>query len=68
VTVTDRAGEGARVVDYLDVSLQDDELLAEIELATSLMIVASRSDHRLTRAEVDHALGIGAGLPPQEES
>jgi hypothetical protein len=54
-----------RGVDNLDVSLQDDELLAEIDLATTLMIVASRSDHHLTPAEVDDVLGVGVSLPPQ---
>jgi hypothetical protein len=50
---------------HLDVSLQDDELLAEIDLATSLMIKASQSDRRLSRTEIDQVLGVGAAMPRQ---
>jgi hypothetical protein len=46
------------VIDNLDVSLQDDELLAEIGLATALMIAASSAGHRLSAAEVDRVLGV----------
>jgi hypothetical protein len=46
------------VTDNLNVSLQDDELLSEIRLATTLMIFASRSDHRLSVAEVDEVLDV----------
>jgi hypothetical protein len=65
VIVVAKAAEGMGAVDNLDVSLQDDELLAEIGLATDLMIVASRFDRRLTRAEVDGILGIPVRLPTQ---
>jgi hypothetical protein len=51
------------MTDNLDVSLQDDELLMEIRLATKVMISASRSDRRLTVAEVDEVLGV-CFLPP----
>jgi hypothetical protein len=51
------------VTDNLDVSLQDDELLSEIRLATTLMISASRSERRLTVAEVDEVLGVCVGPP-----
>jgi hypothetical protein len=53
-----------RVIDNLDVSLQDDELLAEIGLATALMIAASSAGHRLSAAEVDRVLGLPA-VPSQ---
>ena len=53
------------MTDPLDVSLQDDELLTEIRLGTSLMIAASRSERRLTSEEVDRVLGVGAGPPTQ---
>jgi hypothetical protein len=46
------------MTDNLDVKLQDDELLSEIRLATQMMISASRSDRRLTVAEVDEVLGV----------
>ena len=44
------------MIDNLDVSLQDDELLGEIRLATTLMIAAGRFERRLTSAEVDRLL------------
>jgi hypothetical protein len=47
----------------LDVSLQDDELLAEIQLATRLMIEASQRDRRLSRTEIDDVLGVGTAVP-----
>ena len=53
------------MTDPLDVSLQDDDLLAEIRLGTSLMIAASRSERRLTSEEVDRVLGVSAGPPTQ---
>lgn len=53
------------MADQLDVSLQDDELLAEIDLATRLMITASRADRRLTRAEIDQVLEVGLAVPAQ---
>jgi hypothetical protein len=46
------------MVDRLDVSLQDDELFAEIRLATKLMIAASERDRCLTAVEVDRLLGV----------
>ena len=51
--------------DSLDVSLRDDELLAEIRLATALMIAAGRLERRLTSAEVDQLLELGPVLPGQ---
>jgi hypothetical protein len=57
-----------RVIDNLDVSLQDDELLGEIRLATTLMIAAGRRERRLTSAEVDRLLELGAPLPSQRSS
>ncbi len=47
--------------DPLDVSLQDDELLAEVELTTTLIIAVSDSAIALTPAQVDHLLGLGGG-------
>jgi hypothetical protein len=51
------------MTDQLDVSLHDDELLAEIRLATELMIAASRRDGGLTPAEVDEVLAGDHGDP-----
>jgi hypothetical protein len=49
--------------DQLDVSLHDEELLAEIRLATELMIEASRRERGLTPAEVDEVLAGEHGDP-----
>jgi hypothetical protein len=46
------------MIDRLDVSLQDDELFAEIRLATRLMIAASERDRCLTPVEVDRLLEL----------
>ena len=46
--------------DVLDVTLADDELLAETELTVHLMIAANESDHPLDEQEIDHLLGLGA--------
>jgi hypothetical protein len=46
------------MIDRLDVSLQDDELFAEIRLATRLMIAASERDRCLTPVEVDRLLEV----------
>ena len=41
-------GEGAaRVHDQFDVTLEDDDLLGEVELTTTLIIAASESDEHL---------------------
>lgn len=44
--------------DQLDVSLEDIDLLAEVELTTNLMIAASQSSGRVPPAEVDRLLGV----------
>ena len=49
---------GARVYDQFDVTLEDRELLIEVELTTNLIIAASESDQKLSQAEVDRILGI----------
>lgn len=51
--------------DPLNVSLMDDELLAEVELTTTLMIAASESPARLSRRQVDHLLGVRGDVPLQ---
>ncbi|MDQ3616686.1 MAG: hypothetical protein M3393_08690 [Actinomycetota bacterium] len=43
----------------------DHELLAEVELATELMIAASRTEHLLTQAEVDRVLGVNIPQQPK---
>lgn len=49
------------VHDQFDVSLEDAELLREVELTTNLIIAASESEEHLTQDEIDSILGIGRG-------
>ena len=45
--------------DQFDVTLEDADLLGEVELTTNLIIAASESDLPLSQAEVDLILGVG---------
>jgi hypothetical protein len=47
------------VADQFDVSLEDSDLLGEVELTTNLIIAASETDEHLTDAEIDEILGVG---------
>ena len=49
--------------DQFDVSLEDSDLLGEVELTTNLIIAASETDEHLTAAEIDEILGV-APAPP----
>jgi len=44
--------------DQFDVSLEDAELLREVELTTNLIIAASESDEPLSAEEIDQILGV----------
>ncbi len=44
--------------DQFDISLEDSDLLTEVELTTNLIIAASESDGPLSLAEIDKILGI----------
>ncbi len=44
--------------DGLDVPLEDPVLRAEVELLSSLMIVAGRADGPLEQEEIDDLLGV----------
>lgn len=44
--------------DQFDVSLEDGDLLGEVELTTNLMIAASETDEHLSADEIDRILGI----------
>ena len=44
--------------DQFDVTLEDSDLLGEVELTTNLIIAASESDEPLTADEIDRILGI----------
>ena len=46
------------VYDQFDVSLEDVDLLGEVELTTNLIIAASESDDRLPPDEIDRILGV----------
>ncbi len=49
--------------DQFDVSLEDSDLLGEVELTTNLIIAASETDEHLTSAEIDEILGVVPGQP-----
>ena len=49
------------VHDQFDITLEDSDLLGEVELTTDLMIAASGSDLPLSTAKIDHLLGIAPG-------
>lgn len=44
--------------DQFDVSLEDPDLMVEVELTTTLIIAASESDDHLTPGEIDRLLGL----------
>lgn len=44
--------------DQFDVTLEDSDLLGEVELTTNLIIAASEADGHLSTAEIDAILGI----------
>ena len=50
--------------DQFDVTLEDSDLLGEVELTTNLIIAASESDVRLSTDEIDKILGVD---PPPED-
>ncbi|WP_435747809.1 hypothetical protein [Nocardioides sp. SYSU DS0663] len=50
--------EEAPVHDQFDVTLEDADLLGEVELTTNLIIAASESDEHLEAEEIDRILGV----------
>ena len=44
--------------DQFDVTLEDADLLGEVELTTTLIIAASEADDHLSVDEIDQILGI----------
>jgi hypothetical protein len=46
------------VHDQFDVTLEDSDLLGEVELTTNLIIAASESEDRLSTDEIDSILGV----------
>jgi hypothetical protein len=53
------------VHDQFDVTLEDSDLLSEVEMTTNLIIAASEVDRPLTQAEIDVLLGL---TPEPEET
>lgn len=49
--------------DPFDVDLEDDELLAEVELTADLIVAANQSDERLSSEEIDRILGVRPRSP-----
>ncbi|MCD4526896.1 hypothetical protein [Nocardioides sp. cx-173] len=50
--------------DQFDVTLEDGDLLGEVELTTNLIIAASEADDHLSADEIDQILGVDP-RPPQ---
>lgn len=51
--------------DQFDVTLEDSDLLGEVELTTNLIIAASESEEHLSTAQIDEILGV---LPADDEA
>jgi hypothetical protein len=49
---------GESVHDQFDVTLEDQDLLREVELTTNLIIAASETEEHLSLAEIDQILGV----------
>ena len=47
--------------DQFDVTLEDADLLGEVELTTNLIIAASEAEDHLSPTEIDQILGIAPG-------
>jgi hypothetical protein len=56
--------EEAQVHDQFDISLEDAELLGEVELTTNLIIAASEAEDHLSPSEIDAILGVDRSVPP----
>jgi hypothetical protein len=64
--VVQQIGEDIRRVtmhDQFDVTLEDGDLLGEVELTTTLIIAASESDDHLSQQEIDRLLGVNPRKP-----
>jgi hypothetical protein len=53
-----RESEEPQVHDQFDVTLEDADLLGEVELTTNLIIAASESDDHLSADQIDQILGV----------
>ncbi len=63
-------GEGPELMhDQFDVTLEDVDLLGEVELTTNLIIAASESEDHLSADEIDRILGVVPQAPaPRREA
>jgi hypothetical protein len=50
--------------DQFDVTLEDMDLLGEVELTTNLIIAASEAETMLSPDEIDRILGVSPHAPP----
>jgi len=55
------------VHDQFDVTLEDADLLGEVELTTNLIIAASEADHALPQAVIDRLLGVDESGEPKPQ-
>ncbi len=53
--------------DQFDVTLEDADLLGEVELTTNLIIAASESEGPLSQEEIDRILGVDMRPPEPPE-
>lgn len=60
-------GRKHSVHDQFDVTLEDQELLDEVDLTTSLIIAASESDTALSQAQIDEILGVVPAVDKAED-
>ncbi|MBA2954597.1 hypothetical protein HZF07_12770 [Nocardioides sp. CGMCC 1.13656] len=51
-------GREKHVHDQFDITLEDSDLLGEVELTTNLIIAASEAEEHLSIAEIDEILGV----------
>ena len=49
--------------DQFDVTLEDADLLGEVELTTNLIIAATESDDHLSEGQIDEILGVDEAQP-----
>jgi len=54
--------------DQFDVSLEDPDLLGEVEMTTNLIIAASGAAGPLDQEEIDATLGVVPGDEPGEDA
>jgi hypothetical protein len=54
------------VHDQFDVTLEDSDLLGEVELTTNLIVAASESEEHLSADQIDEILGVAP--EPRQES